>query len=108
MKLVDLIEYLLEPDRLKRLYQMQGVSQEAIEEDDLCIYMEGSLSLDSPIRFITPQESGDRIHFQKAGIEYVYLLEVYLAVELLEDIKAQLPSNLDCAKSLLHYAIYDA
>ena len=108
MKLVDLIEYLLEPSKLQRLYQLQGINQEAIEENDLCIYMEGELSLDSPIRFIPPQESGDRIRFQKEGIEYVYLLEVYLAIEFLEDIQAQLPSNVERAESLLQYALYDA
>ncbi|RAK66895.1 hypothetical protein DLM85_11845 [Hymenobacter edaphi] len=85
---------------------MLGISEEALEDGEVAIYMENSLNLESEVRLFEAAETDDLLEFQKDGVQYRYMLEANLAAELLEGAKGSGP--LAKAERVLHYAIYDA
>jgi hypothetical protein len=90
------------------LYREQGLSEEAIDEERVTIYMVGSLQLHSPIKLVDVEEMGEQIRFQRNGVDYIYFLEMTIVLEFLEDLPAQYSATRAIAERLLHYAIYDA
>ncbi len=51
------------------------------------------------------------MEFEKNGVKYLYVLEVNLVIDLFAsdpELKRKGITDLDRAKRLLHYAIYDA
>ena len=108
MNLLDFIEYLTNPHKLEGFYRAQGINNET---EILIIYLVGSLNLESAVKLFGIEETGGLTHFQQDTIDYVSLLGVDEAIELLttdltfQDKKV---TNLDRANRLLEYAIYDA
>jgi hypothetical protein len=108
MKLLDLIDYLVMPSKLEAFYREHGINEES---ESLSICMQNSLSIDSDVAIFGIEETGEHINFQKDGIDYVDMLPVDLAIDLIESglgLKHKDVTNLDIANRLLEYAIYDA
>ena len=106
MKLIDLIDYLVTSSKLEILYHEQGVNQKS---ESLSIFMKGSVDLDSDIAIFGVEETDGNIAFHKDGIDYVDMLPVELAVDILEsNFGTKRVANYDKAARLLEYAIYDA
>lgn len=108
MKLVELIEYLTNPEQLDELYQEQGLNTES---EALLIYLQGALDLESDIFIFEIEETEDDLVFEKEGIQYVQLFPVDYAIELIEsdlDLKDKGYSDLEIAQRLLEYRQKDA
>jgi len=104
MNLIELVAQLADPVNLNDFCLRHDSS-------DLTIYMEAVLGLNSAVELFGREETGGMIAFEKNGVKYLYVLEVDLAIDLLaSDLELQRKgtTDLDRAKRLLHYAIYDA
>jgi len=108
MNLLDFVDYLLDSVKLAAFYRQQGFGPEAVEEG-LTIYMVGStITLAADIRLLTFEETEGRSKIQLNGIDYVYVLEVDLAIDLLRAAEPGVVTKLDQANRIVEYAIYDA
>jgi hypothetical protein len=108
MKLLDFVDYLLDPAKLEDFYRQQGFSP-AAREHGLTIYMVGAtITLDANICLLTFEETQGRIEVQLDGVDYVYVLEVDLAIDLLLAAEPGVVTKLDQANRIVQYAIYDA
>jgi hypothetical protein len=108
MKLLDFVDYLLDPAKLEDFYRQQGFSPDA-REHGLTIYMVGAtIALDADIRLLTFEETQGLIAVQVDGVNYVYVLEVDLAIDLLLASEPGVVTKLDQANRIVEYAIYDA
>ncbi|TDN38690.1 hypothetical protein E4631_22020 [Hymenobacter sp. UV11] len=108
MNLLDFVDYLLDPVKLADFYRQQGFSPAAVEEG-LTIYLVGStITLDADIRLLSFEETEGRINIQLAGVNYVYVLEVDLAIDLLRASEPGVVTKLEQANRIVEYAIYDA
>jgi hypothetical protein len=108
MKLVNLIDYLINPSRLNKLYKEENIN---CDTEALLIYMEEKLDIDSNIEFFTIEETEDNLIYKKNNINYFQLFPVEHAVELIEsdlNLKGKELSNLQIANRLLEYRIKDA
>ncbi|MBK7884941.1 MAG: hypothetical protein IPJ81_15030 [Chitinophagaceae bacterium] len=108
MKLIDLIEYLIEPGKMENLYQQRKLNTES---EALLIYMQNELSLESNIAFFKIEETEDDLKFVKNGLQYVQLFPIDYAIELIEsdlDLKNKGYTNLEIAKRLLEYRLKDS
>ena len=108
MKLLDFIPYLLAPDKLTHYYRESGISEHSVAP---LIYMRDTLSLASDIVVFALEETSDDIRFRKNGVDYIQLIAVDGAMELIEG--EFFPGNNtvshhEIASRLLAYAIYDA
>lgn len=56
MKLVELVEYLIKPQQLKKIYLEQGLTPES---EALLVYMKRSLNIDSEITIFGIEETED-------------------------------------------------
>jgi hypothetical protein len=108
MKLLDFVDYLLNPAKLADFYRQQGFDPEAIEHG-LTIYMVGAtITLDADIRLLTFEETEGLIAVQLDGVGYVYMLEVNLAIDLLLAAEPGVVTKLEQANRIVEYALYDA
>jgi hypothetical protein len=108
MKLLEFVDYLLDPAKLADFYHQQGFGPEVVEHR-LTIYMVGStIMLDADIRLLTFEETEGFIEVQLNGVDYVYVLEVDLAIDLLMASEPGVVTKLDQANRIVEYAIYDA
>jgi hypothetical protein len=108
MKLPEFVDYLLDPDKLALFYRQQGFSPAAVEEG-VTIYMVGSIiKLDADIRLLTSEETGWRSKVRLDGVDYISVLEVDLAIDLITGFEAGVVTKLDKANRIVHYALYDA
>jgi len=108
MKLVDLIEYLVNPDQLVSLYQREGLNAES---EAVLIYMKDVLALEAEIAFFEIEETEDDLIFEKNGVRYFQLFPIDYAVELIDSdlsLKDKGYSNLEIAQRLLEYRLKDA
>ena len=108
MKLIDLIKYLVNSDKLQELYTDKNLNSAS---EALLIYMQGELSLDSEIVFFEIEETGDDLVYEKNGIQYIQFFPIDYATELIEsdlDLKGKQYSDIEIAKRLLEYRIKDA
>lgn len=108
MKLVELINYLMNPKLLVGLYQEQGLNKQS---EALLIYMQETLSLESSIVIFEIEETNDDLVFEKEGIQYVQLFPVDYAIALIDfdlELKGKGYSNLKIAQMLLEYRKKDA
>jgi hypothetical protein len=108
MTLLDFIDYLTQPQKLKDFYHTQGLN-DGIET--LIIYLVDSLSIESAVKVLAIEETGGRSRLQHAGVDYVSLLGVDEAIELLTtdlSLQGKKVTHLDRANRLVEYAIYDA
>ncbi|MBB1150184.1 MULTISPECIES: hypothetical protein [unclassified Myroides] len=108
MKLVELINYLMNPKLLVGLYQEQGLNKQS---EALLIYMQETLSLESSIVIFEIEETDDDLVFEKEGIQYVQLFPVDYAITLIDfdlELKDKGYSNLKIAQMLLEYRKKDA
>ncbi|RZK35818.1 MAG: hypothetical protein EOO61_11340 [Hymenobacter sp.] len=108
MNLLDFIDYLTQPRKLKDFYHTHGISDET---ETLIIYLVGSLNIESAVKVLAMEETGGRSRLQLAGVDYVSLLGVDEAIELLTTdltLQGKKVTHLDRANRLLEYAIYDA
>ena len=108
MKLVEIIKYLVDPEKIKELYQEQGLNTES---EALLIYMQETLNLDSEISFFEIEETEDNLFFEKDGKQYIQLFSIDYAVELIEldlNLKDKGYSDMKIAERLLDYRKNDA
>jgi hypothetical protein len=109
MKLLEFVDYLLDPGKLAGFYRQQGMHPEAVAVGGVTIYMVGTtIDLNADLCLLTLEETGGRTAVRLGGIDYVYVLEVDLAIDLLSDSEAGVVSKLDQANRIIHYALYDA
>ena len=109
MKLLEFVDYLLDPDKLADFYRELGLFPELVDEYGVAMYMVGkTIELEADIRLLSFRETKGRIEIQLDGLEYVYVLEVDLAHDLLSDSEVGVVTKLDQAKRIIHYALYDA
>jgi hypothetical protein len=107
MKLIELIDYLIEPNRLRELYVEEQLN---VASEALLIYMINRLDLDSEIIFFEIEETEDNLLFLKNGIQYVQLFPIEYAIELIEsdlNLKDKGYSNSEIANRLLAYRLKD-
>lgn len=108
MKLLDFVDYLLDPAKLAAFYRQQGFDPEAVEHG-LTIYMVGStITVDADIRLLTFDETEGLVQVQLDGVDYVYVLEVDLATDLLLASEPGVVTKFEQANRIVEYAIYDA
>jgi hypothetical protein len=108
MKLLDFVDYLLDAPKLSQFYRQQGFGSEALEHG-LTIYMVGAtITIDADIRLLTFEETQGLIAVQLDGIDYIYVLEVDLAIDLLLASEPGVVTKLEQANRIVEYAIYDA
>jgi len=108
MKLLDFVDYLLDPAKLEDFYRQQGFGPEALEQG-LTIYMVGAtITVDADIRLLSFEETQGRMVVQLDGIDYVYVLEVDLAIDLLLASEPGVVTKREQANRIVEYAIYDA
>ena len=106
MKLIDLIPYLRNDNRLKELYIKEKLN---LESEAVLIYMTESLKFESELTFFDIEETEDNLYYKNNGISYVQLFPLNYAVELVNSwLEVQDLSDQDIAKSLLNYRIKDA
>jgi hypothetical protein len=108
MKLVDLIDYLLNPKNIEQLYDEQKLNPES---ESIEIYMRGFLNVDSEIKLFEMEETSGHINYEKDGVKYIALLPIDLAIDLIEsdlDLKGHGYSNQQIAQRLVEYGINDA
>lgn len=105
MKLVDIIDFLLNPEKLKQLYDQEKINPES---ELIGIYMKESLDVESEINLFGIEETSGYNKFEKSGIKYVSLFDVDLALQLAEDLKDLGYSNRQIAERLVAYGINDA
>ncbi|GAA4457581.1 hypothetical protein [Rurimicrobium arvi] len=108
MTLIELIDYLLNPERLENLYEEENLNTES---DAIIIYMKYALDLECDVVLFEMEETEDEIIFEKDGIQYFQLFPVEYAIELIEsdlDLKGKGYSNLEIAERLLEYRVKDA
>jgi hypothetical protein len=107
MKLIELIDYLIEPNKLGELYVEEQLN---VASEALLIYMINRLDLDSEIIFFEIEETEDNLLFLKNGIQYVQLFPIEYAIELIEsdlNLKDKGYSNSEIANRLLAYRLKD-
>lgn len=108
MNLLAFIDYLLAPAKLADLYRQQGFGSEAVEQG-LTIYMVGTtITVDADIRLLSFDETQGRTVVQLDGVDYIYVLEVDLAIDLLLASEPGVVTKLEQANRIVQYAIYDA
>lgn len=109
MKLLEFVDYLLDPDKLAGFYRELGLFPELVDEYGVDIYMVGAtIELDADIRLLSFRETRGRTEVKLDGVDYLYVLEVELARDLLSDSEAGIVTRLDQANRIIHYALYDA
>lgn len=107
MKLVDLVEYLIN-NNIDQLYANENIN---IDSEAILIYMSKYLSIDSEVVLFTIEETEDCLEFEQNGIKYVQLFPLDYAKELIEsdlNLKEKGYSNLYIAERLLDYRERDA
>ncbi len=80
-------------------------------DESLTIFQKGSLNINSDIELFSETETSGAVRLVKEGIEYHYLLEIFIAKEFIEgwiDHLGKTPSAEDLAIRVFQYAIYDA
>jgi hypothetical protein len=107
MKLINLVEYLVDPEKLENLYTNENLNTGS---EALLIYMQGELTLESEIKFFAIEETEDDLVYEKDGMQYEQLFPIDYAIGLIESdlkLKRKGYSNLEIAKRLLEYRIKD-
>lgn len=107
MNLINLISYLVDSNKLEKLYKDEGLNTES---EVRLIYMKGSLDIKSEISFFEIGETDDDLVFEKNGTRYVQLFPVNHAIDLIQsDLEPTIKgySNSEIAERLLEYRIKD-
>jgi hypothetical protein len=109
MKLINLIEYLKDQDKLEQLFEREKLNTES---EAIIICMEKSIDLESEIKLFEIEETGGNLTFEKNGIPYVEFFPAYYAMEFVESYcdgpGGKAYTDLNIAKRLLEYRIKDA
>ncbi len=108
LKLTELINFLINPEKLEELYQAEGLNPDS---EAFLIYLKGALDLNSDVTIFEIEETEDNIIFEKEGIRYIQFFPLDFAVELIEfdlDLTSKGYSNLVIAQRLLEYRQKDA
>jgi hypothetical protein len=108
MKLIDLVPYLVNRERLNQLYDKRKAD---INSDILLIYMVDIIDIESDVVIFDIKETDDLLFFNKDGVEYVQLFTVDHTADLIEydlELKDQGYSDLQIAERLVSYRINDA
>ena len=105
MKLEDFIAYLRDPQKLDQYLKRHNIDTDS---EQLEIYMQDALSVDSEVKVFPIELTGDKPEFQHEGIDYVQLFPMSLALDAFDFLQLSGKSNTEAAKRLLHYRHYDA
>jgi|GEM_PF-7002598 len=107
MKLIDHVPFLNSRTDFFAFLTTIGMER----DDEPCIYMKNKIDIDSDIQIFSTEESGGLLSFQKEGIAYASFLPYSVAIEIIEDdvdLQRKNVTDLDKAKRLIDYSIYDA
>ena len=107
-KLPGFIPYRRAPDKLAEYYRHLGIPAQSACP---AIYLRGALRTSSDIAVFELEETDGNREFTKNGVEYLALLGVNHAIELLEGEfppKGNAVTHQAMASPLIEYAIYDA
>ena len=108
MRIIDLIEYLIEPKRLRELLDKFNINEES---EAILIYMKDALDIHSEISLFEIEETEDDLYFTKDNVQYIQLFPVDYAIDLIESdlyLKAKGFSMEEIGKRLLEYRLRDA
>ena len=108
VKLSELVEYLVEPQRLSEICSDPFPAE---EKDVVLIYMKERLDLNSDIRLFRIRDTEDEISYEKNGTRYLQLFPLEHAISLIEsdlNLKNRGYPNSKIAEALLEYRIFDA
>lgn len=108
MKIIDLIEFLIEPDKLPDLYAQYQFNEKS---EAILIYLKEDLSIVSDVYLFEIEETEDDILYEKDNVKYIQLFPVDYAIELIEsdlNLKNKRYSKEEIAKKLLDYRLKDA
>ena len=108
MKLIDLVDYLLHPERLPELYLAHGYT--GVDPDLLSFYSENTLSLKSNVYIFSDEETDAWSVYEKEGKRYIYLFGAEEAIENMDMLGLidKGYSNVQIAQRLLDYCKHDA
>jgi hypothetical protein len=108
VKLVELVNYLINVNILNILYQKQELNNDS---EVLLIYMKDALDIESETILFEIEETEDDLIFEKEGVRYIQLFHLDHAIDLIEfdlNLKNKGFSNLEIAQKLLQYREKDA
>jgi hypothetical protein len=106
MKLLELMPYLVHPEKLNELFTKEGLNGDS---DALLIYMKGSLDLESQLVIFELEKIEGDLIFEKDGVRYIHFFSIDDAVEFIEsDVQNKNNSDFTKAKRLIEYRINDA
>lgn len=108
MKIIDLIEFLIEPEKLPHLYAKFQFDHESVA---ILIYAKEVLSIDSDVYLFEMEETDDDLLYEKDNVKYIQLFPVDYAIELIEsdlNLKNKGYSKEEIAEKLLDYRLKDA
>ncbi len=108
MKLLDIIDFLINPEKLKSFFYENSINQEF---ESLLIYMKDSIDIDAELYFFGMEETDDDLVYKKDGTIFHQFFPIDYVIELLEfdlNLKNSGLSNLEMAQRLVEYRINDA
>ncbi|MDB5262755.1 MAG: hypothetical protein JWQ14_2036 [Adhaeribacter sp.] len=109
MKLAELVKYLKSESHLLKLYQERNLNTES---EAMLAYMKGDINVNSDIAFFSIEDTDDERKFKEEGVEFFQLFPLEHGVEIYsyfdDEFKRRNYSDLEKAKRLLDYIIYDA
>jgi len=82
MKLIDLVDYLLHPERLPELYLAHGYS--GVDPELLGFYLENTLDLQSNVYIFSDLETHGLISYEKEGKKYISFFGTEHALDVME------------------------
>ncbi|KAF2333395.1 hypothetical protein [Flavobacterium nitrogenifigens] len=108
MKLIDLIDSLFNPRKLKKLITELGLNTES---EALLVYMKENLNMAADIQIFEVEETEDEMFFEKDGIKYIQLFPIEHIQNLIEfdlNMKNKGFSEIQVVEKLLEYRKHDA
>lgn len=108
MTLIHLIKYLVHTENLKDLYKGKAINSES---EALFIFLKDTIDLQSEVYIFDLEETDGKMNYTKDGVTYIQIFPLDLAIDLIESdlqLKDKGYSDLQIARRLLEYRIYDA
>jgi hypothetical protein len=107
MKLIELIDAIFNPGKLKKLISVLGLNTES---EALLVYMKEDLNITADIQIFEVEETEDEILFEKDDIKYIQLFPIEHIQNLIEfdlNMKNKGFSETQIAERLLEYRKHD-
>ncbi len=108
MKLIDLIPYLIDMEKLSNFYLENNLN---FDSEEVSIYMVDKIDVNSNIYFFEVEETDGEVEFEKEGVIYLSFFPLEHTYELVKDELDLLNkglTNQQISERLVQYRIYDA